>query len=648
MRGSFIAEAISRPVAETASQVRLAVTFDKRLNNSMKKISAPEIFLLITLSIFGLLAIWWLPVGAGYDEETHLVRVWEMSSFDMLPNNVGEAQEPFPTIYWDLSYRRQFFVRPVDANFWDEYGSLPLDTWDYEYGLTTRSVYSPPLLLPQALVVRYAGRSLGWAALPVFYLTRLAGWLAYLVLVWVAVRLIPYGKWILALLAVSPVAILQAATISADSISNGIAFLFIGGILAIAQNKEIGWKKWWGILLLVFILFMAKVNLLFLILLLALISPKRYQKKIMLPLLVVLLVVLFLSEVVGWSVLAYPRLGTPPEGTDPIGQVQFILTHLPTALGVVFGHALRTLGERLRDWMAIYGYNYWPVPKVTYWLYAASLVFALFVKRDDETIPAKRERWMLGVLFSLGYIATIALMYVTFTPVGAEDVIGVQGRYFFVVLPLLFLALFGVIHHAEQGVYKRRGLVLTTSLTLGVLSLVAYSVGGWLSYHVPCGSQYYQSGYCYQPRYKNFLPEGNSSPVLTEDLILAQEFIPECDGMTTLRFWVNENNVAQGGSVRVSLTDLGGESVYEENLFTSNIVEKGWQSISFDPFWDSAERAYLLTLTSSAPNSDLKIAYSLRPEYRDGKLYENGEPVEEDLIFQYGCVAGWEKLRHNR
>ena len=605
------------------------------------ELSAPEIFLLITLSIFGLLAIWWLPVGAGYDEETHLVRVWEMSTFDMLPNNVGEAQEPFPTIYWDLSYRRQFFVRPVDTNFWDEYGSLPLDAWDYEYGLTTRSVYSPPLLLPQALVVRYAGRSLGLAALPVFYLTRLAGWLAYLVLVWVAVRLIPYGKWILALLAVSPVAILQAATISADSISNGIAFLFIGGILAIAQHEEIDWKKWWGILLLVFILFMAKVNLLFLILLLALIPPKRYQKKIMLPLLVVLLVVLFLGEVVGWSVLAYPRLGTPPEGTDPVGQVKFILTHLPTALGVVFGHAFRTLGERLRDWMAIYGYNYWPVPKVTYWLYAASLVFALFVKRDDETIPAKRERWTLGVLFALGYMATIALMYVTFTPVGAQDVIGVQGRYFFVVMPLLFLALFDIKE------FKPR-IMLNAALLLGTLSLVTYSIGGWLSYHVPCGSQYYLSGYCYQPRYKNFLPEGNSSPVLTEDLILAQEFIPECDGMTTLRFWVNENDVAQDGNVHVSLKDLVGESIYEENMLTSNITEKGWQSIFFDPVWDSAERAYLLTLTSSSQNSGLKLAYSLRPEYRDGKLYESGEPVEEDLIFQYGCVAGWERLRYDK
>ncbi len=600
-----------------------------------KKISAPEIFLLISLSIFGLLAIWWLPLGAGYDEETHLVRVWEMSTFDMLPNNIGTPQEPFPTIWWDLSYRRQVLVRPVDADFWAKYGSLPLDAWDYEYGLTTRSVYSPPLLLPQAIVVRYAARSMGLPALTVFYLARLAGLLAYLVLAWLAVRLIPYGKWLFALLAVSPVAILQAATITTDSISNGIALLFIGGILAIAQAEEIDWKKWAGILLLAIILFTAKVNLLFLILLLALIPPKRYQKKSMLPLLLVLLVVFFVVEVVGWSVLAYPRLGTPPEGTDPVGQVKFMLTHIPAALGILLRHAFRTLGERLLDWIAIYGYNYWAVPKITYWFYGLSLIAVLFTKETTPKLPSKRERQILWVLFALGYLATIALMYLTFTPVGAPDVNGVQGRYFFVVMPLLLLALVGLKEFQPQ-------LMLKTALLFGTLSLVAYSAGGWLSYHVPCGSQYYDNSLCYQPRYKNFLPEGNSSPTLDENLLLEQEFIAKCDGMTTLRFWVNQADAAQTDIVHVSLADLGRVPFYEQDIAVSQISANGWQSIQFDPIVDSAENAYLLTLSADSA-SDLRLAYSLRAEYLDGKLYENGAPVEEDLIFQYGCVAGWQK-----
>ena len=602
-----------------------------------KKISAPEIFVVFMLSIFGMAAIFWLPMGAGYDEETHMVRVWEMSFMDMVPNNVGEPQTLFPAFYWQESYRRHVLVDYQPADFWEKYGELPYDGLDFMYGMKTRSVYSPPLLLPQAIAVRYARGKYDLPALPIYMLARVAGLFSYIFLAWLAVRLIPYGKWLFAILATSPLAVIQSATVSADSISNGIALLFIAGILAIAQAEEIDWKKWGGIILLAFILFWAKVNLLYLILLLALIPPKRYQKKIMFPLLLGILLVLFAVEVVGWSVLAYPRLETPPDGTDPIGQIKYILTHLPTAMSVLVGHAVRTLGERLLGWMAIYGYNYWPVPQVTYWLYGLAVIAMLFIKRDDENLPTKRKRKILGILFMIGYLATIGLMYLSFTPVGASDVNGVQGRYFFVAMPLLFLALFGLKE------WKTRP-ALNIALIFGTLSVVTFSIGGWLSYHVPCGSQYYTGGYCYQPRYKNFFPEGNSSPALTSELTLAQEVVPKCDGMTTLQVRVNQNDAVANERVRFSLTTLDGDIVFDKTLSASEIPADNWQAFDFEPLWDSSQNAYLLTISSSAPKSDLTLAYSIRPEYLDGKLYENGEEIEQDLVFQYGCVAGWEKL----
>ncbi|MCF6278221.1 MAG: DUF2142 domain-containing protein [Anaerolineales bacterium] len=250
--------------------------------SSLPKILHPaEKFLLFALGSFGVLALLWLPVSAGYDEETHFVRVWQMSNLDMLPNNVDKAEIPFPSIYWDLSYRRQFIVRAVESGFWDEYGKLPINAHDYTYGVETRSVYSPLLLLPQAIIVRYAGRSLGLPALPVFYLTRLAGLLAYALLTWSAVRLIPFGKWTFAILALSPMSLLQAVTISADTISNGIAFLFIAGVLFIAQKeKKIEGKEWWHLVCLSALLFASKVNSTYLILLpLTLLPPARFRTK---------------------------------------------------------------------------------------------------------------------------------------------------------------------------------------------------------------------------------------------------------------------------------------------------------------------------------------------------------------------------------
>jgi len=222
----------------------------------------PEIYLIAILCIFGISACFLMPVGGGYDEETHLIRVWEMSGLTFIPNDKLGNEMPFPAVYWEMSYRRPFIIRAVEPDFWEKYSKLSIDAHDYIYGdVETRSVYAPPLLLPQALVMRYLGRSLQLPALTVFYACRLVGLLSYLLLVWYSVRIIPFGKWVLAILASSPVAILQASTVSADAISNGIAFLFIAGSLSLAHKKEIHWKEWLSFALLFFVLFWGKLNI---------------------------------------------------------------------------------------------------------------------------------------------------------------------------------------------------------------------------------------------------------------------------------------------------------------------------------------------------------------------------------------------------
>jgi uncharacterized membrane protein len=219
------------------------------------KFSAPEIFLIATLLVLGVIVCFMLPVGGGFDEETHLARIWEMSALIFLPNEGLGREMPLPTIFREISYRRDVLVRAVEPDFLSEYAQTPIDGLDFTYGrIETRSVYSPPLLLPQALVMRYLGRypmerGIDIPALVALYAIRLVGLFSYTLLAWLAVRMIPFGKWTLAVLAVTPTALLQAATIGADAISNGIGLLFIGGSLALCSREAIRWKDW-GLLVL--------------------------------------------------------------------------------------------------------------------------------------------------------------------------------------------------------------------------------------------------------------------------------------------------------------------------------------------------------------------------------------------------------------
>ncbi len=52
----------------------------------IKSITAPEKFLVLTLLVFGSIACLSIPLSAGYDEETHFVRAWEMAHLYFIPN----------------------------------------------------------------------------------------------------------------------------------------------------------------------------------------------------------------------------------------------------------------------------------------------------------------------------------------------------------------------------------------------------------------------------------------------------------------------------------------------------------------------------------------------------------------------------------
>jgi uncharacterized membrane protein len=605
----------------------------------MKQLHKAELYTILALLVFGPAIAFLLPVGAGYDEETHLLRIWEMSALEFVPNEALGQELPFPAVYWEMSYRRPFIVRAVESDFHEKYRGLSLDSMDYIYrGIETRSVYAPPLLLPQAVVMRYLGRGLGLPALTVYYAIRITGLLCFLVLAWLAVRLIPFGKWILAVLAASPVAVMQAAIISTDAVSNGIAFLFIAGVLAVANRKEIRRKEWLALAFLFLILFWGKLNIVLLAILpFLVIRPSQFRSRSAYFALLATAIGLFLVEVLGWSLIAYSRLGTPPEGTDPLGQVRFILSQPFDFLAVLARYLTGSSLGHLLDWVALYGFAYWPVPALVFPLYLIALLASLFVKEDTRV--ESRTRWGLLIVFLVTYFATLASMYVTFNPVGADRIDAVQGRYFVTVMPLLFLAL------ACLPLLKRTPVPYWFPSLLVGAGLLLYLGGMYLSYHVPCGSQYYRADLCYQPNYKNWAPNDAYSSPISDSLTLRQEIVAECSGMTELRVWVNAAEADPNAFTQFTLTNVQQQrEVVRTSVQNSDLPTGAWYALNFDPDWGSDGEFYILTISTQNDNGP-QVAYSLRQEYPAGKLFENDEPIQRDVIFQTGCIAGWNRFR---
>lgn len=600
--------------------------------------NGPEIFLLLVLLIAGGVSVVATPIGAGWDEETHVIRAYELANLKFVPNSVSRNELPFPRIFWDLSYRRDAIVRPVASDFWEKYGDLPIGGMEYIYHeLPTRSVYSPLLLAPHALVLRYLGLTDRLPALDVYLLARLAGLLTYAAICWFALRLMPFGKWTFAVVAVWPTAVFQASTIGADPLSNAFSLLFIASTLYVSTRKNTRWRDMGLLVATTILLFTAKPNMVFLALLpFLLIKPKQFDKRWQWYAYGGFVVVVGAIEVGGWSFVASSRFFTPGAEIDPLGQLAYVIVH-PLEFGSSVWSALVEEGASyLRSMIAEYGYQYWGVPDAVYFLSIGSLAGAMIA--DAAKLEFKRTtRLFLGGLFLVGFFGTFLALYMANTPVGAPRVLGVQGRYFSVwILPVALAAMPPTRDWWAAWVDWVPGLLGALAVGLFVLAL-------YLVYHVTCGGAYLSLSLCHLPQYKNWAPQARYSEPLPSVGSLHQDMRIECDGLSSIEVWVDGIGEDVSGQAAIEIRDeTSGRAVALRTVPFREFPRHGALVIPFPPDERSKGDMYLLIIQGQSEDNRLgpRFSLSIRPEYQAGDLMISGQRSNRDLIFKYGCRAG--------
>jgi uncharacterized membrane protein len=601
-----------------------------------------EIFFLLMLLLFGLPMILLIPPGAGYDEEDHLVRVWELSAFSFIPGQLSAQELRYPAMFRDLAYRQQANSGLVDSDFWVTYAHTPLDEHGFvRRELKTKSVYSPALLLPQAIAIRL-GRSTNLPALLVFYSGRFASLLSYLFLVWLALHWMPFGKWILAVLALTPMALFQAATVTPDAISNGIGFLFIAGVLKLSQVQEIGWREYRRLVLLIFLLFLAKVNLTALILLpFLLIPPTRFPQKRIYVSLLGTTAILFLVEVAGWNLIATKFSNALLANDANAGaQLRYILEHPLMFPTILLKDPFINGWAYLQGWINGYGYFFWTPPQIVSIFFLLSLGAVMFIDSIREQVN-RNDRIVFILVFLAGYLATAVPLYLTFTTVGLNELLGVQGRYF---VPL---ALLPVLALSSFLIPKR--IVISSNWVMGLLAvtLAMNIVGIVLAFYVPCGTTFYQTSLCYQPLYKDLSNEARLSPPITEQVSITQSINVACNGFGEVRVLLNPSISGDQGSIHFILQNsTDNQTLLDTSIPNQQIPVENWYPLNFKPDWQSAGKTYLLKIlgTNGSNGQGLKLLYTPQSEFDLGELYENGQLQKEDLVLQYGCVTGLRKI----
>ncbi|MCL2095030.1 DUF2142 domain-containing protein [Candidatus Saccharibacteria bacterium] len=463
-----------------------------------KFFDTPELVFAVAAGCFGLVLAFVNPLGSLPDEFSHFNRAYNISEGRLFPPERRENTDGQGA--WSATYSMPRALVPFT---WENCGYIECDRFlssgetDLFSDELRRSIftdrvdfsdrvdvlapsaeaYFPVPHMPQALGV-LVGRLIYPSAGVMFVAGRLANLAFYIVAMFFIIRWAMRGKWVYVLVAAAPVPLALAASNSAD------AMYFVGcfGVVVLVQNlfvsrKTICMKSLAPALGLGLLATLTKMNSVVLLLpLLALPaqrfsltqsrSVKRRGVSVQLRKWIMVLGLLILVAGVGalWMVVASRMMGyiwaNDADMGAQLGWVldnpfeyvkvllrTFFVRHEATGTLTLFAFidsALLTLSR---------------VPLAIYVGFFAVLLAVYFY--DDKQVKAaatSKSEVVAALVTAMAFVVTTATaLYLGWTVVGHERVIGLQGRYFVVLFPIMIPVLLWLQRYA---VFKMKSRIL--------------------------------------------------------------------------------------------------------------------------------------------------------------------------------------------
>jgi len=208
-------------------------------------LTRPHVAFAVVACVFGVAFAVTLPSLAGYDEAVHFLRAWHVSEGHVFAQTGVREGDTAPTLGSDVpkglqqqlaGILRDGILQKDDARgAWSHLGDPEPKGPPTFVDFSAAAVYPPVPYLPSAIGIRI-GRLFGLSAFMLVLLARLAELAAFVAIVARAIHRLPTRAWVLAVVALMPVAVFQASTVGADAITNALALLVIADALALTAQ----------------------------------------------------------------------------------------------------------------------------------------------------------------------------------------------------------------------------------------------------------------------------------------------------------------------------------------------------------------------------------------------------------------------------
>jgi uncharacterized membrane protein len=444
---------MSTPKKSTTKQSSATVPPKKRWKGFFARLK-PETFFLVVALCAGLLFIFLTPPFQVPDEQAHFARAYQISQGGLLaehiPYGVGgympeTIRTTADTLIGKLPGNYNLKVKPqfIMSHLSDE---LRPDKKGYVHFENT-ALYSPVVYAPAAAGMRLTS-IFDNSPLVLFYAARLFTMLAWVGLAYAAIRLIPIAKWSFAVLALAPMAMYQGASISADAPTLGFCFVTVAWFVRLAlQQAHITKKQWLATILLLLALGFVKqpyalLGLLFAVMPAARFASVRHRWRFVGSALAVLAV-----GMVGWYLLAKGLYAQSPFLIDrtilPNEQLTYVLQNPLHYIKASLVTHFTPLGDgTFQEFVGTFG---WLDARLPLWAalgYLLCLLLSLSAGKDEKRL-GRTQRWT-GLAIVAAIVAGVdLLLYMYWNAVGAPTILGIQGRYYLMIMPLVLVLLWG-------------------------------------------------------------------------------------------------------------------------------------------------------------------------------------------------------------
>lgn len=404
-----------------------------------KEITPEKLFLYIAPMIMILFLIG-IPSWKNPDESVHWFRIYDITQGHFITeklDGIAVAELPKEVLKYH-NYSSELDIKY--SSFPELYENKINEEGETIYReMSTTAIYHPIQYMPQ-VIGSFIADIFTDRPFIMMYAARLANMIFSLIILYIAIKIIPYGKNILLLLTCLPVAAAGFASMSPDAMTISVSYLFISYILKLLyeKDKKINLKNKILLIIMSIVISLCKIVYLPLAGLILLLPKEKYNSRKEQIITCVLVIGIAIITNLYWLVFCSNYLVEYKEGS-PLLQLTDLLNHPFEFMQKLFF----TISMYAKSYLeGLFGYGVGADLHIVLYGLLPIIMFIMFLfltiadkKLKNIFTTYQKVITALIVLAISGLIFTS--IYIQWTPVNSDVILGVQGRYFLPIIPLI-------------------------------------------------------------------------------------------------------------------------------------------------------------------------------------------------------------------